>query len=332
MWCSEDIQYPSGKFSRIDMNNSGLLVEVFEGPRAACCYRIGRLNTTTKLLEWPLPKVEGAVTFASGHAPCVAVNNRGVVVTAWGRGEDLYYRVGDVSDAARIVWRGQGETLLLKRCSQASVTLNDCDTIVFSFTSPTCHSFITAHLTPLTSGSGIDSAPELQPQSSSRPESVPESNPRRNSEPKPKSSSRPELEPELASLPPLVLHHMSAEEREGGAGGRRGRRATPGGYITAVATNTYGHLVSTKIAGTKVRFYTGRLDHTHNITEATLRSSEERMLNTSYRVLCPTLSMNCSNLVVFSCHIAHGMLGRGRIVFTSLGQLIPAVLANATTL
>ena len=281
-WHCEERVYDSGKCSQISMNDDCLIVEVFQSHsigQSQCCYRIGFLNLANGTINWEA----SSEAFASGQHPCVAVNNHGIIVVAFERGlirKDLFYRVGDFSVADRAIsWR-QDEAMFLKDCSKPSVSLTDWNTVVFSFTSTTCNSFITGHVNPY---QNLGAQSVLDP--------VPERN-----------------------RTALILKPISDEES---------KQRLPEKYRTVVAANRYGHLISVRIISTNVVFYTGRLDHDHTVTVSSLHKSSTHY-NSKEEVLSPSIAINASNLVVFTCHTSSSWLLRGtKAVSTSLGHLIP---------
>lgn len=279
-WHGEDHQYDSGKSSKICLNDDGLIVEVSESNHGhRCFYKVGKLNTVDKKIEW----MSEQDVFASGENPAVALNSKGIAVVAYEKGrlqKDLYYRVGDMDERNGVInWRNE-ETKLLSNCWHVSVTLNSKNAVVFSFTSTSCHSFVIGYVNP-------------------------DHDSRLTTNAAPESSNA------------LIINPISdASTRSSG-------QHLPDKYHTVVGVNNFGHLVSARTIRTNVSFFNGRLGHNHNITESSLRRSGDRLLNTSYNVLSSSISVNGRNSVAFTCHIAHGFLNRQKIVFTTLGKLVP---------
>jgi hypothetical protein len=254
---------------------------------------VGKLNTTDKLVEW---QSEEAI-FGSGKSPHVALNNHGIVVVVYVRGtfrKDLFGLVGDVDSSNGVIcWRGREEGLM-RDCKRASVSLNDHNNITIGFTCTSYSSFLLGQ---------VNREQDHVPRKRSRPASgsaqhspaqvVPEQSPAAVS----KSSSA------------IVIKHVGERHNCN---------------EVAVGLNNHGHLLSIYVIDKRILFFNGRLDHTHTLTEKTLRKSEQSLKNIAHLPRSCAVALNSRNLVVFTCDISHGFLNRKKVVFTVLGNLVPS--------
>ena len=89
-----------GDHPRISINDNGDVVEVHqsEGPRRSMWYRVGKVDATTKTIDWALGKSKYAG--AAGRYTAVALSNEGKVVIVYQRayfGTQTYYRIGNLN-------------------------------------------------------------------------------------------------------------------------------------------------------------------------------------------------------------------------------------------
>ncbi|OZG72631.1 hypothetical protein BTA51_13965 [Hahella sp. CCB-MM4] len=116
-------KYDTGKFPRVAMNSSGIVVEVHEadGISSNLWYHVGKVNPDNKSVEWG-----GSRQYDTGQTPSVAINSHGVLVEVHqsdGLSTNLWYHVGTVNqDNKTIEW---GESYQYDSGSHPSVVLTD---------------------------------------------------------------------------------------------------------------------------------------------------------------------------------------------------------------
>ena len=131
-WIGRDTLYSSGKYSKIQLDDKGTVVETFQlnYPRR-CFYSIGRLNIDCEEIEW----ISNPFAFASGGKPSVALNNKGTVLVTFEKGSiqtDSYYGIGSVDETSGIISWQTGFVKFHFHCSDISLALNDHGNAVFS--------------------------------------------------------------------------------------------------------------------------------------------------------------------------------------------------------
>lgn len=95
-------------------------------------------------------------------------------------------------------------------------------------------------------------------------------------------------------------------------------------YASA-ALSKNGHLIWTKTRGSQVTILTGRQLHLSSSFPSKLRINDASLLNTAYSIHNPCVCISNNDVVLFTCHIKHGLFGCRKVVFTSIGKLIPEV-------
>lgn len=98
-------------------------------------------------------------------------------------------------------------------------------------------------------------------------------------------------------------------------------------YASA-ALNNHGHLVWVKMRESHVTILTGRQLHTSLLNSSVpsqqgLRINSASLLNTAYRIRHPSVCVSNNNVVIFTCYVKHGLFGCSKVVFTSIGKLMP---------
>ena len=131
-WAERVFPYSSGNHSKIQLNDKGIVVEVFQlSCPKRCLYSLGRLDVGNNEIK----RVAAPFAFASGGKPSVALNNKGTVLVTFERGlirKESYYGVGNVNETNGIISWQIGFIRFCNNCSEISSSLNDHGTVVFS--------------------------------------------------------------------------------------------------------------------------------------------------------------------------------------------------------
>ena len=131
-WLSsaKGLRYGMGKSPRIALNEEGYVVEVDEESNGHISCRVGVVHASNMMI-W----TESSI-FTAGSGPSIAIRNR-VVIVAFKRADDAFYRIGTLDmDARSITWSAQ-EHRFVNGVSDIAIACNSEGIVVSIYTKQT---------------------------------------------------------------------------------------------------------------------------------------------------------------------------------------------------